>query len=290
MICKTIYEFLMWDNCNNNCKFCFQRENPRIFSIKEQEDICESIIEYLNSDRFIPGNHVLIVGGEIFDNLGRRIFLPKFFDQITDMMTTDKIDLLYLNTNLLYPESCISFLHEILDIFVRKGIVDRLKFTTSYDLSGRFKSKHHEDLFLQNLRQLSKIKGLNTVTNIILTKQVCQSILEDKFDIFRFSKENNTNINLIPYIILDENLAPERCEVFECLKKLDKVNPEYIKSFIFEQDLKQPRILLQCSKDKSFLQKTCQNSDCGHSVNFKRYSKSGSCFVCDVKSLFSKYY
>jgi L-lysine 2,3-aminomutase len=39
MSCKPIYEFLLWDNCNNNCKFCFQRELPRLFGLKQREQI-----------------------------------------------------------------------------------------------------------------------------------------------------------------------------------------------------------------------------------------------------------
>lgn len=287
---KPIYEFLMWDNCNNNCKFCFQRLSPRNFDLDTQHLICNSVISYLKSDNYISGNHVLIVGGEIFDNIDRKNFLLEFFDNLTLMMSNRYIDLLYLNTNIIYNDVCMSMLSEILDLFKKRNVLNRLKFTTSYDLDGRFRNKAHEDLFLKNLDTLSSINELNIVSNLILTNTVCKNILDDKFNIFEFQDKHRIKINMIPYIVLDQNLGASRKLIFDCLRKLDMMNSEFIKNFIFELDMKQPRKLLQSTKDGSFIEKTCKNSDCGHSVNFKRYSNAESCFVCDIKMLFNKYY
>lgn len=280
---KTIYEFLVWDNCHNRCKFCFQRNNPRNFDISIQEHICDNVIQYLNSEQYTDGNHVLIVGGELFDDVNRS-FLSKFFDQLTDMMVSNKIDLLYINTNLIFNQQCLDNLKNILDIFVSKKVISRLKFTTSYDLNGRFKTEKSKELFLQNLNELSKTEGLNIVTNIILTKDICVN----NFDIFQFEKETNTSVNLIPYIILDKSLAATRKEIFSYLQWLASMSHGFISKLLFELDLKQPRRLLVSQKD-GWIEKTCDNSECGHSVNFKRYSDSGHCFVCDVKELFNRF-
>lgn len=287
---KPIYEFLIWDNCNNKCKFCFQRLSPRNFDLDTQHLICNSVINYLKSDNYISGNHVLIVGGEIFDDINRKDFLLEFFDNLTSMMSNNHIDLLYLNTNIIYNNACMNILREVLDLFKKRNVLNRLKFTTSYDLDGRFKNKTHENMFLKNLDSLSCIDGLNIVSNLILTKNVCEKILTNEFDIFKFQNEHKIKINMIPYIILDQNLVAPRQLIFNCLKKLDTINPEFVKNFIFELDMKQPRKLLQSTKEGFFIEKTCKNSDCGHSVNFKRYSNAGSCFVCDIKMLFNKYF
>lgn len=287
---KTIYEFLVWDNCRNNCAFCFQRKSPRNFDLQVQEGICTSVIRYLNSDKYSPGNNVLIVGGELFDDIRRKKFLYCFFEMITNLMKSNYIDLLYLNTNLIYDFECLNFVKSVIELFTIKGVLNRLKFTTSFDLNGRFKTEEDRNLFLSNLTELSSIEGLKTVTNVILTKDVCNGILENKFNIFDFEKSNNTKINLIPYIVLDRNLSADRSTIFKCLSKLDAENPDFIKSFIFEHDMKQKRILLSSNKDFSFEEKTCENSNCGHSINFKKYSTAGSCFVCDIKTLFSKYF
>jgi biotin synthase-like enzyme len=44
MIFKPIYEFLLWNNCNNNCKFCFQRKDPRLYNLFERENILKKTI------------------------------------------------------------------------------------------------------------------------------------------------------------------------------------------------------------------------------------------------------
>lgn len=282
-VVKPIYEFLVWDNCHNKCKFCFQRTNPRNFSLFDQGSICGRVISYLNSDQYKDGSHVLIVGGELFDDI-RRIFLLEFFDQLTDMMVSGKIDLLYVNTNLIFDSECLDHLQKILKVFIDKGVIDKLKFTTSYDLNGRFKTPETRNLFLHNLLELFAVPSLNIVTNIILTKDVCNS----KFDIFEFEKETHTTVNLIPYIILDKSLAATRTEIFDYLKYLENKNPEFIRKFLFELDLKQPRVLL-VSTNTGWVEKTCENAECGHSINFKRYSDSGHCFVCDVKQFFNRY-
>ena len=59
-IVKTIYEFLVWDNCHNRCKFCFQRNNPRNFDISIQEKICDNVIQYLNSEQYMNDNEISI--------------------------------------------------------------------------------------------------------------------------------------------------------------------------------------------------------------------------------------
>ena len=39
LIIKPIYEFLVWDNCSNNCQFCHQRNNPRNFDLLARSHI-----------------------------------------------------------------------------------------------------------------------------------------------------------------------------------------------------------------------------------------------------------
>ena len=67
-------------------------------------------------------------------------------------MADGTIDLLYLNTNLIYED--ISGLGFVLDLMKNK--FDRLKFTTSYDLYGRFRKKFDETLFFTNLKWIKE--------------------------------------------------------------------------------------------------------------------------------------
>jgi hypothetical protein len=81
---------------------------------------------------------VLICGGEIFDNIKNLNILIDFFEKIIDLMNNNIIDLLYINTNLIYENTTILF--KFLDLIKNNNLFNRLKFTTSFDLHGRFKN------------------------------------------------------------------------------------------------------------------------------------------------------
>lgn len=285
MKCKPIYEFLLWDNCNNHCKFCFQRDNPRLFNFNQREIILNKVITFLESDKFIKGSHILVVGGEIFDKAKDFPILKKFFDKIVLKMLNNTIDLLYINTNLIYKD--MTGVWNLLDCLVKNNLLQRLRFTTSYDLAGRFKSIDDKNLMLSNLKNISK-NYLNcpVVTNIILTKQVCNAIYNHNLSIKNFMKEYTTKVNLIPYIIYDESLAPDLEEIVEALQVVDKEVPGYISRYILNLDLAQDKLLYKFENGK-FNFCSCENGKCGHSINFKRYSNHNSCFICDLKRIFN---
>lgn len=285
---KKVYEFLVWDNCNNNCSFCFQRKNPRIFNKSQRKIILDEVINFLNGDKFIKGSHVLICGGEIFDKISDFNMLNSFFEKIIDFMKQDIIDLLYINTNLIYKD--LNGVYNLLNLIKDKNLFDRLKFTTSYDLKGRFKSKEDELLMLNNLKTIKSIyPECNIVTNIILTKQTCESILNKSFVLSDFIKNYNCKVNLIPYIVYDKDLSASRSMIFSTLKYVNKDVPGYLAEYIPNISIEQEK-LLYMYKDDQFVFCSCKLSDCSHSINFKRYSENNTCFCCDLKEVFEGLY
>lgn len=282
---KPIYEFLVWDNCHNNCKFCFQREKPRLFNLNMREHILNETLKFIESDKFIKGSHILICGGEVFDNVSDIKILDTFFQDIIKKMNENIIDLLYINTNLIYKD--ITALNNFLNLVEKNNLFERLKFTTSYDFEGRFKNEEDRELMLSNLKWIKKqYPDTRIVTNTILTKPVCNMIIDGKYDIRDFMEEYQCYVNLIPYIVLDRNLMPTRNELFKALNIIEKQAEGYLSRWIANLDLKQQKWLYMF-KDGQFQFCSCDwDDDCGHAVNFKRYSDSGHCFVCDLKELF----
>lgn len=289
---KPIYEFLVWDNCNNNCKFCFQRENPRLFNQDGRKMVLDQTIKFIDSNQFKKGSHILICGGEIFDNPKDINILYDFFAQIIDRMNNGTIDLLYLNTNLIYEN--IAPLFNVLDMIRDNHLFERLKFTTSYDLVGRFRDKpmpitHHlpEEVMLDNLVSIKKeYPDIHIVTNTILTKPVCQKIINGEYNIRDWMEKYQCYVNLIPYIVLNKELMATRNEIFKALNIVEKQAEGYVRRWIDNLDLKQEK-WLYIYKNNEWQFVSCEwDEKCGHSVNFKRYSDSGHCFVCDLKELF----
>lgn len=282
---KKIYEFLVWDNCNNNCKFCWQREAPRIFSHNKREFILNEVLAFIDSDVFEFGSHILICGGEIFDKPIDFEILDKFFCRILGYMIEGKVDLLYINTNLIYKD--LTGVNTLLNRIKLLGLFDRLKFTTSYDIAGRFKNESDRELMLSNLKILTGVyKQLKTVTNIILTKQACESVLSGEFRPDEFMNKYRCWINFIPYIVLDRELMPTRNQVFKTLIKIDDVCPGYLEKYVPNMSITQEKCLYMYKNNKF---QFCSSAigDCGHSVNFKRYSDSDTCFCCDILELFN---
>lgn len=285
MSCKPVYEFLLWDNCNNNCKFCFQRKNGNILTSNNKRMALNKVLDFLNSDEYIHGSHILLVGGEIFDESNFSIIddYIKFIEIIVDKMNSNIIDLLYINTNLLYEN--MSILNKLLSFIDYDNLWDRLKFTTSYDLEGRFSTKEKETLFLTNLKCVKNTyPKCNIVVNTILTKQTCEKILNNEFNPKDFCDEYNCDINLIPYIVYTKELSATREQIFKTLLKTNEIMIGYLKRYTNNLSLSQDKLLYKFNgKELEFV--SCSNLECGHSENFKLYSDNDSCFICDLTEL-----
>lgn len=281
---KKIYEFLVWDNCNNNCSFCFQREAPRLFNHQKRAFILDEVINFIQSDRFIKGSHILVCGGEIFDKPQDNPQLNNFFSKIITLMLDNVIDLLYLNTNLIYKD--LTGLNFLLQIIKDNNLFDRLKFTTSYDLEGRFRKEEDRDLMLSNLKWINNTyPDCKIVVNTILTKQVCEALINESYKLSTFMSEYKCWVNLIPYIVLDNKLTAKRSDIFKALKIVDNDCPGYLSKYVPNMSITQEK-LLYMYKDNEFKFCSCDIDKCGHSINFKRYSDKGTCFCCDLIELF----
>lgn len=280
-----VFEFLVWNNCSNNCKFCYQKMHYNPCTHEDKIKSINKVIEFLNSDKFIKGSHILLVGGELFDDISISSEFIKLIELINNMMLSDDIDLLYINTNLIYED--ISLLISTLNA-LDKSIHNRLRFTTSYDLCGRFKDKRTQDLMLSNLKFVTSNYQINTIANMILTDYFCDKVLSKEFSIRQFSEQYNCKYNIIPHIVFNSSLRAEKSKIFKTLLYIEDEIPGFIKFHKHEMNLTYPRYLWEFDRVKGeLIYKSSKISDCGHSVNYKLYSDSGNCYVCDLNSLFS---
>ena len=309
---KKIYEFLLWNNCGNNCTFCHQRAHERkiddkILTPDEQIKSLQLCKRFLDTE-FENGNHILLVGGEIFDVFDQNVkkYLIDLIKHIKNKMCNDEIELLYINTNLLYKD--ITLLDWFLELYKCNGLLERIKFTTSYDMVGRFTSKERELLFYRNLKHLTDVYAdIKIVVNTVLTKEACKRIQEDRFGadyLLEYLKNQGktshnikqwidyfgVKINTIPYIILDYDKAPDaptKKEVFETLLHIDTIIPGYLQEYSDNIGLKQEKLLFEYNKVvDNFVFCSSKMGDCGHSVNFQQsFGDSKDCFPCQIARL-----
>ena len=283
---KPIYEFLMWENCRNKCSFCFQQDKNQLTDEQKAKSI-DAVKNFIDFDpRYVKGSHVLLVGGELFDSPSIFTCLRPFLQFVISKMVDQTIDLLYVNTNLIYKN--MDGLYYLLDLIEQHDLFDRLKFTTSYDIAGRFASPKTKFLMLSNLDALStRYPNIRIVVNSMLSLQLCEAIVSGEYNVQSFMNAHHCDVNLIPYIVYDPQLAPTRGLVFKALMTADQQSPGYLKRYIANFDLPQAKELYQY-RNGVLNYVTCPNNPCGHSENFVRYSDKSSCFICDLKRLFNE--
>ena len=154
---KKLVEFLLWDNCNNHCKFCFLKENnpcPSFLDNSGREKSLSEVHKYVATN-WDFGDDMLLCGGELFDtpmNNSLKSEFDKLLNTIVNKMLDGSIGYLYINTNLLYDIN-VSLIY-FLTILSINGLLTRLRFTTSYDIYGRFKTDKDRELFFNNVKTI----------------------------------------------------------------------------------------------------------------------------------------
>jgi hypothetical protein len=298
-------EFLLWSNCPNNCKFCWQRifDDKATWLNEEQKVKSVSLCKDDILSHPEPCD-MLIVGGEVFCDQGAKVNeeLSKLFEAVADKVHKGEIRFLYANTSLIYDNKVnLVSLFEAFD-----GIEDSLKFTTSYDLSGRFNRKVEsgltEDdrfgLFYDNLKFIdTNYPRINTVVNTIVTKAVADAVLrpkagEEPYNTHWFLDEYpNTvvDVNLIPYIPIkgDTSLDIRFSENVKVLEEAEKRYPGYLIDYVQRLDYNQDKLLLEYRSDKGYVERTAGAMPCGHNENFNLVSRADDCYICRLKQYVS---
>lgn len=300
----SIYEFLLWNTCKNNCKFCHQKANKGRFPGKfpEDEGKYESIKlveKHIKEGNCKDGSDILMMGGELFDTKlsekTERAFI-QLIDTIFTRLHNRKVFHFYFNSNLIYED--MSLLYKVLDrffnfehfcknghwkCFVPENLV---YFTTSYDIAYRYRTEEDKHLVERNLKELSKrYPNLTKTANFILTDKGCEFLLNNPEFPREFQDEYGCRLNPIPYIILDPAMAAPRKTVQQTLLALNYADPYFLETYIKNMNANRERILLEYDGTK-LINASSKNAPCGHNENFRRVYKDDSrCFICDCMNM-----
>jgi organic radical activating enzyme len=278
-----IHEFILWNNCPNNCKFCWQKKERQ----QTYEERIQSLELVYENVKTLKDTHVLYVGGEIFAEIDTTINSKLFdlFKLTCEKMQKNEIDLCYINTNILYKLDTL--LLPVLELIKSYNLLNKVHFTTSGDESGRFSNEKIRSLFYKNLKEIRELyPELLIYVNIILTDSFCNSILDDSFNIASYMNEYKVEVNTLPYIKFGKDIAaPTREKVFKAILHLNEQLPgygiQYCNNFLLNQN-----IVLQKSENGVLVNISSDKSPCTHSENFTRcYSDSNECFICDCGKL-----
>ena len=290
-------EFIIWHNCTNQCDFCWQcKKQDKTAFLNHIEMIAairateEKILNEVND-----GDDILLVGGEILNSYNEfsDYELHRLLNLCASLIKKDRIRYLYINTNLIYGNR--KNLTYLLDLF--NGIEDRLKFTTSYDVYGRFNHVLNttidslaSKIWFNNMLYIKdNYPKINVVVNVIITKQLVEKVPKNwaiNWDALQ-STLGIKYINFIPYIPVEDDRSMDVTfkNIVKVLAAEEKRNPGYINKYIDDFDLNQDKILYEYHKDKGYVECTAKYSECHHNENFKKVL-GDECYICKLKEIF----
>lgn len=290
-------EFILWSNCTNRCDFCWQCKMHDISTILTTEEMVASIFQVYHKIKYEinDGDDVLLVGGEILNSYSQATdeAIKMLIDTCVSLVKEDKIRYLYINTNLIYENR--TNLDYLLTSF--NGIEDRLKFTTSYDVYGRFnhsfdkeKSSAFLDWFFNMLYIRNNYPNINVVVNVVITKQLVEKAKVDDWVTDWNMFQTNLGIkyiNFIPYIPVEDDHSMDVTfkDIVKVLAAEEKRNSGYINFYINDFDNNQDKILYEYHKDKGYVECTAKYSECHHNENFKKVL-GDECYICKLKEVF----
>lgn len=294
---KTVHEFVLWNNCNNQCDFCFLRFNPdyhnKILTNSEKIIALQHASEYIKNYNFEKGSHILIAGGEFFyEQFDSELYkhFNELIDIIVDYIKQDIIDIFYINTNFLYTNTD-DIKNLIIYKFKNNNILSHLHLTTSYDRYGRFKTPNSEEKFLHTIKTITEEfkddQEFTLYTNCILTKPFCEDILSNSFDRLDFIEKHNNKIyvNFLPYIPFDKTLEATNSFLFKTLLHIKNSDETFFKQYIDNILLNQPRIVWEYNKTNNLFENVTSgvNPKCGHLKSFTKYRDNNECILCEFK-------
>lgn len=290
-------EFILWSNCTNRCDFCWQCKMHDISTVLTTEEMVASIFQVYHKIKYEinDGDDVLLVGGEILNSYSQATdeAIKMLIDTCVSLVKEDKIRYLYINTNLIYENR--TNLDYLLTSF--NGIEDRLKFTTSYDVYGRFnhsldkKESPALKIWFNNILYIkNNYPKTNIVVNVIITKQLVEKAKVDDWITDWNMFQTNLGIkyiNFIPYIPVEDDRSMDVTfkDIVKVLAAEEKRNPGYINFYINDFDNNQDKILYEYHKDKGYIECTAKYSECHHNENFKKVL-GNECYICKLKEVF----
>lgn len=306
-------QFELWYECNSRCKFCYLcddiKNTPDAIKLRNLQAVIDKISDLSIYKEY---NKLSYLGGEFFQGQMKN---PEVKAKFMELM--DKTNWLLQNGYI----QCV-WLYATLTIGDQKDLyetMEKFKFKrgqfwilTSYDTIGRFHSKKMEDTWKFHMKKLKELYPellFNTTT--IMTGDLVEKYLTDKFSFSEFSKEYNT-VFFLKYPWLSNNAKskqefntrlpnffPTRDMMLKFLTKLKQQDVElWDKLFNFKY---RAAVCIKNSNDDSkFMLPNIRdqehdieyedghadvNSKCGHLLSCQCYVDSDACWECDKEQL-----
>jgi hypothetical protein len=292
-------QYLLWTNCNNNCKFCIRGDKSDAYT--NTSDMITSVkraytsIKTQDWSKYDGG--ISVIGGELFYVTDQKLQaeLLLLFKLICEEILTKRENThLVLITNLIYD---VTFLENVLNIFRSFGVESQVQLHTSFDIKYRYKNTEDQNLYFNNIKRLrSTYPNIKITVQCIVTQYFIDAVTTRVFEIESF--EDTYDVKFALLVPLKSNLSiqlqdffPKRREFINFLVKLATDNPLVFRQFVNSAKYAfTSKDFIDTQNDEELIP---SNSailypdvlKCGHSDIYLCYSDSDNCMLCDIEAL-----
>jgi len=197
---KKLVQFEVTKHCNNGCKFCYNWPES-VNGVEDKVGRLLDIHAFINSDEMKNYDGVALIGGELFDGqfntYTERLLFTELFPVILYALR-DRDSELRISSGMMFEDPTF-FLNtlrgENMSSIQNFGT---LRLCTSYDTLGRFLTPHKEELWKRNMKLVhEQYPAIKLHTEIIVTEDFLQKVLNGKFNITKFKEEFHTELDFI---------------------------------------------------------------------------------------------
>lgn len=316
-------QFEVWQDCNNNCKFCYLNSGRCNTNNQQKIDNINKVISYItNPVEMSSFNGVGLIGGEFFQgqlhNPDVKNTWLTLMSTLSELMDNDKIMEVWITATLMIKD--LTDLYDSLDKFHFDNFKEgqRVLLCTSYDTEGRFHSEDQRKQWFENVKTIKeKYPNVYLHCSIITSNAFVKDVVYNnwdfnnidqycstdykvptsfKFDIFGIRKENDywEHVRDVSSKEIDNFFIENRNDFLKFLK-LFAQHYGYEKLKIFSGNEFHSQKLISFAGER-FSEDDRWNgendvicSKCGHRYDGYCYLDSCKCAYCDAQELYNMY-
>lgn len=315
---KKILQFELWQECNNNCKFCYLwRENKHTPDELKLSALQKTIDKISDLTIYEEYDTLAFIGGEFFQGQLRKnsAVKEKFYELIhkaAELYNNGTVKEIWLTATM-----CIGRCEEMYELLKLFNNHKNIWIVTSWDTMGRFQTQKMEDNWKFHMHKLlEEFPDIQINVSTILTGDLVDKYLNNEFTFISMMKEykctfffkqcgplyddhevggfneakRKSNIRL-------PNFFPTREKFLQFLMKFKQQEPDILYNKLFNvhyraDDLYRnynvpERQMEQNHRTKDKVRESLDYAvmDCGHIILYAAYCDSDKCVLCDKEMI-----
>lgn len=316
-------QFELWQDCDNNCEFCYLKKNRILTSVEQKIENINKVLSIIRDDKLMTEyNAVALIGGEFFqgqlNSLDNSLY-SKFMELIGELkwqLSMNKIRQVWITASLLSPD--VHHLFSVLDALTSIELNENQKIIlcTSWDTKGRFHTQEQLDSWYQHVAYISnRFSKIEVHVQTIMTQEFIDDILENGWEWYDKIGNNKVSVDFKPPFIATADIEFGKTTLSEYMETIQKTKEEFPAKFFIDDRNKYLKFLQMVAErfgvdalkrfgdptirsksinhldlgtkiDNRFDVDSIENVECGHPIDSYCYLNDNHCCRCDAQNLY----